>query len=30
VGELPIERARAEVWAVVQRDLGVDPLPQRG
>jgi AcrR family transcriptional regulator len=30
MGELPIERARAEVWAVAERDLGVDPLPERG
>jgi AcrR family transcriptional regulator len=30
LGELPIEHARAEVWAVAERDLGVDPLPQRG
>jgi AcrR family transcriptional regulator len=30
MGELPIEHARAEVWAVAERDLGVDPLPRRG
>jgi AcrR family transcriptional regulator len=30
LGELPIERARAEIWAVASQDLGVDPLPQRG
>jgi AcrR family transcriptional regulator len=29
VGELTIERARAEVWAVAERDLGVDPMPER-
>ena len=25
LGELPIERARAEVWAVLSQELGVDP-----
>jgi hypothetical protein len=25
LGELPIERARAEVWAVLSSELGVDP-----
>ena len=30
LGELPIDRARAEIWAVASQDLGVDPLPQRG
>ncbi|MEA2402629.1 MAG: hypothetical protein QOK00_3032 [Thermoleophilaceae bacterium] len=29
LGELPIERARAEIWAVLSRDLGVDPTPPR-
>jgi AcrR family transcriptional regulator len=29
LGELPIDRARAEIWAVVARELGVDPLPPR-
>jgi AcrR family transcriptional regulator len=27
VGDLPIERARREVWSVVRQELGVDPLP---
>jgi AcrR family transcriptional regulator len=27
LGELPIERARAEVWAVLSAELGVDPTP---
>jgi AcrR family transcriptional regulator len=27
VGDRPIERARQEVWSVVQQELGVDPLP---
>jgi AcrR family transcriptional regulator len=30
LGELPIERARAEAWGVLSRDLGVDPAVQRG
>ena len=29
LGDLEIERARAEVWAVVSRDLGVDPYAPR-
>jgi AcrR family transcriptional regulator len=28
LGDLPIERARAEVWAVLSQELGVDPVPQ--
>jgi AcrR family transcriptional regulator len=27
VGDLPIERARAEAWAVLAADLGLDPSP---
>jgi AcrR family transcriptional regulator len=27
VGDLPIERARAEVWAVLAAELGLDPEP---
>jgi AcrR family transcriptional regulator len=27
LGELPIEHARAEVWSLVEQELGVDPLP---
>jgi AcrR family transcriptional regulator len=27
VGDLPIERARAEAWAVLAADLGLDPEP---
>jgi AcrR family transcriptional regulator len=30
LGDLPIERARAEVWAVLSEDLGVDPVPPPG
>ena len=30
VGDLPIERARSEVWAVLARELGVDPVPPPG
>jgi AcrR family transcriptional regulator len=30
LGDLDNERARAEVWAVLSRDLGVDPEPPRG
>jgi AcrR family transcriptional regulator len=29
VGDLPIERARAEVWAVLAGELGLDPEPPR-
>jgi AcrR family transcriptional regulator len=29
LGELPIEHVRAEIWKVVEEDLGVDPLPQQ-
>jgi AcrR family transcriptional regulator len=30
LGDLPVEQARAEVWAVVSRELGVDPAPGPG
>ena len=30
IGDLDIERARADVWTVLSRDLGVDPEPPRG
>ena len=30
LGDLPIEQARAEVWAVLSQDLGVDPAPPPG
>ena len=30
LGEMPIARARAEVWAVLSEDLGVDPVPPPG
>jgi AcrR family transcriptional regulator len=30
LGDLPIEGARAEVWAVLSEDLGVDPVPPPG
>jgi AcrR family transcriptional regulator len=30
VGELPIESARAEIWAVLSQELGVDPAPPPG
>jgi AcrR family transcriptional regulator len=30
LGDLPIERARAEVWALLSEDLGVDPVPPPG
>jgi AcrR family transcriptional regulator len=30
LGDLPIERARAEVWSVLSQELGLDPLPQPG
>jgi AcrR family transcriptional regulator len=30
LGELPVERARAEVWAVLSAELGVDPAPPAG
>ena len=30
LGEMPIERARAEVWAVLSSELGVDPVVRHG
>ena len=30
LGDLDIEQARAEIWAVIADTLGVDPAPPQG